>query len=114
LLTLRAATAASICALTAAMLKLAPICIGGKSMKLCAACPVLSHQHEAPELVDEPVVVGDRAVVLAVEHPRPLEGIQPEVGQDRPVDLDRVAEPAGRVDTRPAPAAGPPTPTVGS
>ncbi len=31
------AMAASICAFTADMLKLAPACIGGKSMKLCAS-----------------------------------------------------------------------------
>ena len=34
---LRLASTASICALTAAMLKLAPFCIGGYSMKVCAA-----------------------------------------------------------------------------
>ena len=37
--TLWAAIVASICAFTASMLKLAPFCIGGKSMKLCAALP---------------------------------------------------------------------------
>src|SRR6266478_7675511 len=39
----------------------------------------LLHEHETPELVSEPVVVGDRAIVLAVVHAGPLERIETEV-----------------------------------
>src|SRR5262249_876006 len=49
---------------------------------------------EPPELEDKPVVVGERAVVLAVENACSLEWVETNVVQDRPVDLDGRAQPA--------------------
>ena len=54
----------------------------------------LLHEHETPELVGEPVVIGDRAIVLAVEHASAFVRIEAQIGQDRPVDLHRRAKPA--------------------
>ena len=52
------------------MLKLAPFCIGGNSMKrLGGLRHFLLHEDETPELVHEPVVVGQRAVVLPLDMP---------------------------------------------
>src|SRR5215468_182869 len=50
---------------------------------------------EAPELVGEPVVVSDRPVVLAVVHAGPLERIEAEIDQDRPVHPHCRAQPSG-------------------
>src|SRR6476469_3123031 len=54
---------------------------------------LLLRKLEAPELEGKPVVVGQRPLV-AVWQPRPLERIEPEIGEDRPIDLDRAAQPA--------------------
>src|SRR5206468_5027000 len=55
---------------------------------------LLLHEDEAPELVHEPVVVGDRSA-----DPRALEGIETEIDENGPVDLDRAAQPAvGLID----------------
>src|SRR5262249_28328426 len=58
---------------------------------------LLLHELEAPELVDEPVVIADRPAILAVEHARSLERVQTKIDQDRPVHLERGAEPATRL-----------------
>src|SRR5262249_24197404 len=51
-------------------------------------------EDEAPELVGEPVIVRQRA-----GQPRALKGIEPEIDQDGPIDLDRATEPAaGLID----------------
>src|SRR6185312_11475808 len=60
-------------------------------------CHLLLHDLEAPELVDKPIVIADRPAILAVEHTRPLERVQTEIDQDRPVHFDRGAEPATRL-----------------
>ena len=71
------------------MLKLAPFCIGGNSMKrLGGLADLLLHEDEPPELVGEPVVEGERAA-LSVGHAGALEGIEAQVDEDRPVDLER-------------------------
>src|SRR5262249_27279218 len=54
----------------------------------------LLNESEAPELIDEPVVVGDRTIVLAIEHAGALIRIEAQIDQDRPVDLLGRAEPA--------------------
>src|SRR5262249_12760415 len=54
---------------------------------------LLLDEHEAPELVGEPVVIGDLATALAVEHAKALIGIEAQIGQDRPVDFDSCAQP---------------------
>ena len=54
---------------------------------------LLLDEDETPELVREPVVVGERAD-LAVRHARALEWIEAQIDQDRPVDLERGAQPA--------------------
>src|SRR5438477_13202298 len=48
--------------------------------------------HEPPKLVDEPVVVVERA-----GQPRALERIEAEVDKDGHVGLDRAAKPASRL-----------------
>src|SRR5271157_1358225 len=53
---------------------------------------LLLYQYEPPELVDVPVEEAERA-----RQTRTLERVQPDVGQDRPVDLDRAANPAVRL-----------------
>ena len=84
---------ASICALTASRLKLAPFCIGGNSIAVWASfADLLLHELETPELVDKPVVESERAPYRRWAA-RALERIEPEVGEDRPIDLDRAAEP---------------------
>src|SRR5271163_3308262 len=61
---------------------------------LCRLCHLLLHEHEAPELKCKPVVVGYRAVILAVVHSRPFVGVQTEIDEDRPIDLLSGAKPA--------------------
>ncbi len=56
----------------------------------------LLHELEAPELVKEPVVVRDRPVGPA-RHAGALVRVEAKVGQDRPVDFDRSAQPALRL-----------------
>src|SRR5262249_41188693 len=46
------------------------------------------HEYEAPELVGEPVVVGERPAGGG-RQAGALERVEAEVGQNRPVDLDR-------------------------
>src|SRR5262249_46335699 len=54
----------------------------------------LLYQDEAPELVSKPVVKSE-----GPRHAGPLEGIQADVGEDWPIDLNRRTEPtAGLVD----------------
>src|SRR5215813_5369257 len=53
-------------------------------------------EHEAPELVREPVVVGQRPRETGA-----LERIEAKVDEDGPVDLDRAAEPAVRLVDEP-------------
>src|SRR5262245_30020486 len=55
------------------------------------------HELEAPELIDEPVVVADRSAILAVVHAGPLERVETKIDQDWPVHLDRGAKPAARL-----------------
>src|SRR5262249_9486939 len=57
---------------------------------------LLLRELEAPELVGKPVVVGQRPLI-AVGQARPLEGIEPDIGEDGPIDLDRAAQPAARL-----------------
>src|SRR6516225_4692855 len=57
----------------------------------------LLHQHEAPKLVGKPVVIGDRAIVLAVVHTGAFIGIEAQIGQYRPVNLYGSAEPTIRL-----------------
>ena len=84
-----AAMAFSICAFTASRLKLAPFCIGGiLDRGLGHLGHFLLHKDEAPELVGEPVVECERAVV-AVGQAGALERVETKIDQDRPVDLDR-------------------------
>jgi hypothetical protein len=55
---------------------------------------LLLHEHEPPELVLKPIGKLHRA-----GYSRALKGVEANVGQDRPINLDRVAEPAsGLVD----------------
>src|SRR5262245_560186 len=56
---------------------------------------------EAPELVDEPVVIADRSAILAVVHASPRERVETKIDQDRPVYFDRGAEPAARLIREP-------------
>src|SRR5262245_28693527 len=53
---------------------------------------LLLHEHVAPELVDEPVLVVERAL-----DPRALERVEAQIDEDRPVDLERAAQPAVRL-----------------
>src|SRR5262249_61938121 len=53
--------------------------------------------REAPKLSADQFVMAAPPAVLAVEHARALERVQTEVDQDRPVPLDRGAEPATRL-----------------
>jgi hypothetical protein len=47
----------------------------------------LLDEHETPELVCEPIVIGDRAVVLAVKQASALVRIETQICKDRPVHL---------------------------
>src|SRR6516162_10653639 len=55
---------------------------------------LLLNEHEAPELVRKPVVVIDRAIVLAIEHTGALIGVEAQIGQNWPIDLLGGTEPA--------------------
>src|SRR5579871_1311228 len=54
---------------------------------------LLLHKLESPELVDKPVIVSQRPLVSAGQA-RAFERIEPDVGEDWPIHLDRAAEPA--------------------
>ena len=56
----------------------------------------LLHELEAPELEDEPVVVR-QGTLRAARHAGALVRVEAQVGEDRPIDLDRAAEHAQRV-----------------
>ena len=59
----------------------------------------LLQEDEAPELVDEEVRYVFEGPRVALRELHPLERIEPEIGEDRPVELDRSADPAvGLVD----------------
>src|SRR5882724_499206 len=53
---------------------------------------LLLHVDKAPELIDEPVIEGQRS-----DQSSTLEGIEPQIDQDWPVDLHRPAQPALRL-----------------
>jgi hypothetical protein len=57
---------------------------------LSELCHLLLRELEAPELVGKPVMICQRSFI-AVGQTRALEWIKADVGQDRPVDLDRAA-----------------------
>src|SRR5262249_34740604 len=54
------------------------------------------HEHEAPELVGELVVERERAAASA-RQARALERIESEIDDDRPIDLNRAAQPTARL-----------------
>ena len=80
-----AARAASILALTASRLKLAPFCIGGNSTAVIASFSTsLLDKYEAPEFVLEPIEVLLRSELGAAIGPaRSLEWIEAQVDQVR-------------------------------
>src|SRR5262249_17366196 len=53
---------------------------------------LLLNELESPELEDEPIVIRERAL-CAVRHIGSFEGIKSQIGQDRPIDLYRAAQP---------------------
>lgn len=55
-------------------------------------CYFLLNKDEAPELVCEPVVVGQGS-----SHARAFVGIETQIDQDGPINLDRRAQPAVRL-----------------
>ena len=57
----------------------------------------LLHEHATPEFVHVPVDVRDRAGLRVHRQAGALVRVEPEVGHDRPIDLDRVAEPPRRL-----------------
>src|SRR5215469_1938433 len=54
----------------------------------------LLHEHKAPKLIDEPVIIVDRAIILAVVHAGSFVRIKPQVCEDRPIHLFGCAKPA--------------------
>src|SRR4051794_37617076 len=51
------------------------------------------HKHKAPEFIGEPIVEGERAA-LAIGQTGPLERVQPQIDNDRPIHLLRRTQPA--------------------
>ncbi len=65
----------------------AACCIGGNSTKLSRTCHHLLHEDEAPELVGPPHGIVHRLLRCH----RALEGVEAEVRQEGPVDVDSIA-----------------------
>ena len=55
------------------------------------------HENTAPEFVHVPVDVRHRTSLRIYSQAGALKRVEPEIGDDRPVDLDRIAEPPGRL-----------------
>ena len=88
--------AASICAFTASRLKLAPFCIGGiLDGRLGELRHFLLDEHEAPELVLEPLKYScaPSSVPLSGQV-QALERVEAQVDQGRHVEVNLAAEPA--------------------
>src|SRR5262245_44916712 len=57
---------------------------------------LLLYELEPPELESEPVIERQRPLI-AVGQVRAFEGIEADIGKDRPINLDRAAQPAARL-----------------
>ena len=63
---------------------------------LCEFPHFLLDIDEAPELVSEPVVVRQRPLIAA-RQASSLKGVKTDIGEDRPIDFDRAAQPPARL-----------------